>query len=233
MTDGQIDALICKALLSATAEEWWPTLETTPQLEPSLKHQNEMQKMLSDPTGWYRRRTRPIWKKALRSVASIAVVCTLLLGTVMAVSPTARAAVLRWVTEWYEDHVVYRYSGADLEGAMPQYEITSIPEDYAETQRIEFPHQNAVIYENEESLWITFDYVYMQQGTARMIVTEGSDVQDVTVNGFEGQIFLPLDPSCDTTVAWIDPDANLQFSLSAFMDEQALLDMAESIVLVD
>ena len=41
----------------------------------------------------------------------------------MAVSPTVRAAVVRWVTEWYETHVVYRFSGEQIADEMPQYGI--------------------------------------------------------------------------------------------------------------
>ncbi len=39
----------------------------------------------------------------------------------MAVSPTVRAAVVRWVTEWYETHVVYRFC-ENMTGEMPQYD---------------------------------------------------------------------------------------------------------------
>ena len=106
MTDDQLDQLLCKAMIQTLDEEWSPVLADAPQLEPSLKYQVEMKKMLDDHVGWYRKKTRPIWRKAMRTVASVAVASAILFGTVMAASPTVRAAVLQWVTEWYETHVV-------------------------------------------------------------------------------------------------------------------------------
>ncbi len=41
----------------------------------------------------------------------------------MLASPTARATIVRWVTEWYETHIVFRYAGEDAPGEMPQYEL--------------------------------------------------------------------------------------------------------------
>ena len=46
--------------------------------------------------------------------AVILLVFSLSLGSLMAVSPTVRAAVIRWVTEWYETHITYRYSGEQI-----------------------------------------------------------------------------------------------------------------------
>ncbi|WP_367271221.1 DUF4367 domain-containing protein [uncultured Oscillibacter sp.] len=74
---------------------------------------------------------------------------------------------------------------------------------------------------------------YMQQGSALNIVTEGVEVRDITVNGLEGQIFLSLDPKNDNTLTWIDPSANLQFIVDAFLNESDILHIAESVALVE
>ena len=149
----------------------------------------------------------------------------------MAVSPAVRAAVINWVTEWYETHILYRYSGDQISGELPKYEITDLPEGYVETERIEMPEYFCVTYKNEEGQWLRFAYSYMQQGSALDILTEGVEVRDITVNGFDGQIFLSLDPKNDNTLTWIDPSANLQFTVDAFLDEFTILHIAESVVL--
>lgn len=101
----------------------------------------------------------------------------------MVVSPTARAAVIRWVVEWYEAHIIYRYSGEDIPEGMPQYEITALPEGYTENEekRIQMPEYGRVLYENAEQQWIWLRYVYVQQGAASVIDIDGAEVKSVMV----------------------------------------------------
>ena len=154
----------------------------------------------------------------------------------MAVSPTVRAAVVRWVTEWYETHVVYRFSGEQLSGEMPKYEITNLPEGYVEDERVGWPTYISIIYRkanDENAPWIYLRYVYMQQGTVNNIGTEGADIIPVTVNGIEGQLYLARNPDkSDSTITWIDPDKNIAFIVDAALDADSILHIAESVSLV-
>ena len=154
----------------------------------------------------------------------------------MAVSPTVRAAVVRWVTEWYETHVVYRFSGEQLSGEMPQYEITDLPGGYVEDERVDWPTYISIIYRkanDENAPWIYLRYVYMQQGTVNNIGTEGADIIPVTVNGIEGQLYLARNPDeSDSTITWIDPDKNIAFVVDAALDADSILHIAESVSLV-
>ena len=150
----------------------------------------------------------------------------------MAVSPTVRAAVVRWVTEWYETHIVYRYSGEDISGEMPQYEISGLPQDYIEIIRDVYEASVSVVYESPSGDMICFDYTYMQQGAANIIAPGDDEILDVTVNGIQGQFFLPYDPADAKTITWIDADSNLQFVVKAFCSETDILHMAESVSLV-
>jgi len=217
--------------LDAAAIEFSEELFSTEPVAVSPRFQRQMNAMLTNPQRWAKRRVRPLWKKCVQTAAAILLVCSLSLGTLMAVSPDVRAAVIHWVTEWYETHILYRYSGEQISGELPKYEITALPEGYAETERIEMPEYFCVTYKNEEGQWLQFDYSYMQQGSALDILTEGVEVRDITVNGLEGQIFLSLDPKNDNTLTWIDPSVNLQFTVDAFLDESDILHIAESVAL--
>ena len=157
----------------------------------------------------------------------------------MAVSPTVRAAVIRWVTEWYETHITYRYSGEQITDEMPQYEITDLPEGYIEdeSKRIERPEYITFTFCNpnkENDQKIIFDYTYMSQGGASDFVTEDSEVLSVTVNGLEGQLFLADDwENTRSILTWIDAERNLQFTLMAALNEIDILHIAESVSLVE
>lgn len=236
MTDQELDHLMRRVLLDSM-ERREDTEAVVPAFTPSARQDRQIRSMLADPIRWAHRRTRPVWKRVLQRVAVILLVFTLSLGSLMAVSPTVRAAVVRWAVEWYENHVTYRYSGNAIAQDMPQYEITALPEGYVEdaSLRIEWPNYISVKYMSEElQNMILFDYIYMQQASVSDFVPgENTIILPVTVNDLNGQLFLGADwENVRNVITWIDPDSNLQFTLQANLSESDILHMAESISLV-
>ena len=236
MTDRELDRMMQHVLLDAIKRDCEKETDDVPAFKPTRHYQRQIAAMLSDPLKWARKRARPIWKSALQKVAMILLVFTLSLGSLMAVSPTVRAAVVRWVTEWYETHVVYRFSGEQISGEMPQYEITDLPEGYAETERVEWPSYVSIIYQkvnDENAPWIYLQYIYMQQGASSNFEIENADIIPVTVNGLEGQLYLTKDSEqSDSTITWIDPNENILFAVSAALGADDILHIAESVSLV-
>lgn len=236
MTDQELDTLMRRVLLDSLKLDAESTASGELAFEPTPRYQRQMAAMVKDPLKWERRRARPLWKNVAQKAAVILLVFSLSLGSLMAVSPTVRAAVVRWVTEWYETHVVYRFSGEQLSGEMPQYEITNLPEGYVEDERVDWPTYISIIYRkanDENAPWIYLRYVYMQQGTVNNIGTEGADIIPVTVNGIEGQLYLARNPDeSDSTITWIDPDKNIAFVVDAALDADSILHIAESVSLV-
>lgn len=234
MTDRELDRMMQRVLLDAIKRDCEKETDDVPAFKPTRHYQRQMAAMLSDPLKWARKRARPIWKSALQKVAMILLVFTLSLGSLMAVSPTVRAAVVRWVTEWYETHIVYRYSGEQITGEMPQYEIIDLPEGYIEDERVNWPSYVSVVYQNKDTgKTIYLDCTYMQQGSASDYVTDGVEVVPVTVNGLSGQLFLTDDwENKWNTITWNDAERNLQFEIDANVNRDVILHMAESVSLV-
>ena len=234
MTDRELDRMMQHVLLDAIKRDCEKETDDVPAFKPTRHYQRQMAAMLSDPLKWARKRARPFWKSALQKVAMILLVFTLSLGSLMAVSPTVRAAVVRWVTEWYETHIVYRYSGEQITGEMPQYEIIDLPEGYIEDERVNWPSYVSVVYQNKDTgKTIYLDCTYMQQGSASDYVTDGVEVVPVTVNGLSGQLFLTDDwENKWNTITWNDAERNLQFEIDANVNRDVILHMAESVSLV-
>lgn len=230
MTDQELDRMMRRVLLDSLRND--EAIGMTVTFAPSRKHQHQMRVMLKDPLKWLRNRMKPIWKLAAQRAAVILLAASVSLGSLMAVSPTVRAAVVRWATEWYETYVVYRFSGGTISEEMPKYEIADIPEAFVETDRIESTSSVSVFYEDHSGNVICFDYLYMHQGAATIVTTD-DNVVDVTVNGLQGQLFLPTDTKNTTTVLWIDPQANIQFSIDTTLDNNVIMHMAESVILVN
>ena len=105
MTDQELDTLMRRVLLDSLKLDAESTASGELAFEPTHHYQRQMAAMVKDPLKWERRRARPLWKNVAQKIAVILLVFSLSLGSLMAVSPTVRAAVVRWVTEWYETHV--------------------------------------------------------------------------------------------------------------------------------
>ena len=186
--------------------------------------------MLQNPLKWMRNRSKPVWKVIVHKAAIILLVAALGLGSVMVVSPTARAAVIRWVMELYETHIVYRFYGEPIAGKMPDYVISKLPGGFFEVDCFETDAYVSVFYQDLNGDYICFDYFRAQEGISEVVTTQ-DNVKAVTVNGLEGQMFLPTDTRTRTTVLWIDPRVNIRFSVDSILEPAAVMDMAESICL--
>ena len=236
MTDRELDRMMQHVLLDAIKRDCEKETDDVPAFKPTRHYQRQMAAMVKDPLKWERRRARPLWKNVAQKAAVILLVFSLSLGSLMAVSPTVRAAVVRWVTEWYETHVVYGFSGEQIADEMPQYEVTDLPEGYAETERVEWPSYVSIIYQkvnDENAPWIYLQYIYMQQGASSNFEIENADIIPVTVNGLEGQLYLTKDSEqSDSTITWIDPNENILFAVSAALGADDILHIAESVSLV-
>lgn len=232
MTDEELDALMRHILIDSikidSAEE-----DDAVNFEPSFQYQRQVKAMLKDPLSWARRKSRPIWKTVMQRVAMILLVISLGFATLMVTSPTARAVFIRWVTEWYETHITYRYAGEDILGIIPRYEITGLPEGYFEYEREETTSYTQIIYRNSDNRdRIRLSYIRMQQGSATDFVIEDVEVITVTVNGMVGELYVSMDfETEDSTVTWTDEETNLQFIVDAPFGEKEILRIAESVFL--
>lgn len=236
MTDHDLDTLMQRVLLDSLRLDWEKQAEPEPAFVPSARYKRQVSGMLADPLAWERKRAIPVWKNIARRIAAVLLILSVGFGSLLAVSPTVRAALWQWVTEWYETHIAYRYTGEDMAGPMPQYEITELPEGYAEaeSERIEWPEQVDIVYRNEETgKTIYLNYMHMSQGSATYFAVEDAEVLPVTVNELDGQLFWKANWENEwNTVTWIDSDRELQFTIEANLDEMDIINIAESVSLV-
>lgn len=237
MTDHELDDFMQQVLLDSLRLDWEKKEERELAFVPSARYKRQVASMLADPLAWERKKALPIWEKIARQIAVVLLIISIGFGSMLAISPTVRAAFLQWITEWYETHITYRYTGADMARAMPQYGITELPEGYdeIESERAEWPGQSQIVYRNEETgQTIYLDYVQVRQGGASDFAIEDVEIMPVMVNGLDGQLFWRADwENKWNTITWIDPDSGLQFSIDASLDKTDILNIAESVSLLN
>lgn len=227
MTDMELDSLMRRVLTDVIALDAEGTFEAGIAFRPSRRHHEQMQRMLKNPLGWAKNRNRTPLQNVGRWAAVILLFVSLSFGLVMLFSAPARAAVERWIVEWYETHIVYRYSGSAE--SLTRYELTGLPKGFTELERMEEPTFTDVVYGNESGELISFIYEVMAQGGATVFVPNEDAVFEVMIGKNQGRLFIPQDPASMKKLTWIDDKAGVQFIISADLDETDMIRLAESL----
>lgn len=180
-----------------------------------------------------RRQRRSIRHTVWRYAAAVLLTVTLTFGAVMAVSPQARAAVVQWVRTVYENSVVYRFFNPAPQGALPRYQLTWLPEGFAETDVFCDEEYYYVIYENKENgQGFIFEYQLMHDGTSvTNIPEEGSSITQVEVNGLRGEYYQAPDDADGNLLQFIDETADIIFKISGNIERDSIFNIAEGVIL--
>ncbi len=152
-------------------------------------------------------------------------------SVLLSVNGEARAAFAGWVKELRDSFFVYDYEGSAMPGAEPvEYELGWLPEGYTEYS-VDVQQEGIVskTYINSENKFLIFSYIYNPNGISW--VTEADTViqKQITVNGSPANILLSQEEKNSNSILWSPTNSNVVFSISAFMDEEELLALAESV----
>ena len=232
MTEKELDARIRQLLLDALKLEWEEFLnepETEPPAEPSKRHQKQVRKMLADPKGWADRRARPVWKNALQKAAVFALVGSIILGSLLAASPQARAALKRWFRKVFDTHVYYEYAGEPSEETLPEYEMTVVPEGYELVDAVKAQSFLRYTYQNQGAQLMHLIIASVQQGQATSIYLDGFSTHAAMVKQCPATILVAHSSKQSNSITWIDDRNNLQFTIEGYFDLETLCTLAESV----
>lgn len=231
MTDQELDRILKRVLIdSLKLEDEKESGDQEYSFSPTSRYKRQMHSMLANPIRWIRRQEHPLWIQAIRRIAAILLACIVAFGGVMACSPTARAAFIRWVMEWHDNNIRYIYSGDQNKDILPPFEITELPDGYVEKSRDVAPGLVAVTYENQTGDVLYLVYNFMHQGSQTDIILNEDSVFNVMVNQMKGYFFEPAISEGINTVMWIDEVQNIHFSLDGNFEMDELLRIAESVL---
>lgn len=226
------DHLIRQALLDAALADYGTAdLPGAPSFSPKyLAWEN---KFLRNPIAFTQRALRPPWKTALRSAACFLLVVSLSFGSLMAFSPQARAWVTSWFTEWYEDHVTYRFTGETLPTeALQDWTPGYLPEGYVQTDYIDLPGVVSILYNNDDpTMEIEFSYQLLTEGGGEHLDNERHTPSPATIRGVQGEFWEATDGSQNFLV-WFDEESKHAFLLMSRQPCDVLIQIAESVELV-
>lgn len=222
--------MITDKMMTDAAEELYQALLSSLPEESECVHQfsqgfeRKMNRLI-------RRMEHPVRHRVLQRAASIALVLFLGFMALLAVSPTVRAAVFGWVRERYENLTTYYFDGEVQQNQeLMEYELGYVPEGFRETYRNSSMNETIVYYVNDSSgkmMCLTYSFVEGYYSFNAEI--EDCRCESVVVNGANAEFYDKGDAQRSNAIVWVDNATNTLFSITAFMDKEDLIHIAENV----
>lgn len=141
----------------------------------------------------------------------------------------ARAQFVGWIKGFYNSYFVYKYETAEPPSEPTvQYELPAIPDGYTLFYEKEDNGMVAKVYKDSKGRFLKFKYAHNADEQFWLFVMTYSEVTQAKVNGIDADLLLSHDENTANSVLWVLPD-NTAFFLSAFLGEEDLIRLAESV----
>lgn len=195
------------------------------QYEPSDLFGKKIRRLL-------RRARHPYFYKAIQRIASLFLAAILAGSMYLAVDTEARAAFLDWIKEVYEHSIVYRILPKPTAKALPQCELTWLPDGFGEPDIYENETVYSALYQNSSTGEIViFDYYRLSSEVQAKLFTD-QQPEHVLVNGIIADFYAASSDSESNNLLWIDTEAGVFCAIDSNLSKDVILHIAESIYLV-
>lgn len=176
-----------------------------------------------------RRPYRKVWK----AVACAALV--LILGSTfyLGLNAQAREAFFGWVTQITQNVSHYFFSGSsDKHPENYRYVLPEIPEGYTQDAVDEDGGLRMELYTNEKGETLAFETQYTTESSdyELFLDVDKLEIKKVTVQGVSGDLYIDPTGEQSSTLIWKDPETDVLLSLTAYLPEDQLISLADSVV---
>ena len=176
-----------------------------------------------------RRAAHPVLYRPVTRAAAV-ILAILLAGSLwLTFDTSARTAFFGWIKEEVEGYFVYHYS-EDVDNSVEpsNYEPSFIPKGYKRAVEIDSGSMKTILYSNDEGKSMQFNYIYDPSDVGFIIDAVGGTTKKATVKGYEAELVLFENVEKSNDILWTDENEHT-FHISAFLNENDLLRVAESI----
>jgi len=153
-------------------------------------------------------------------------------GAFLTVHAEARGIVFGWVSEKMEDAQRYFYLGETTNSMGIVRYYLDVPDGYWLEDTLDEETLVNEIYLNEEGAYISFTYQYETETSSgeEYVIDTDTEKKQVRVNGVTADLYLSNSEDANNTIIWTDPETGALIDVTAFMAEDDLIDLAESVV---
>lgn len=187
----------------------------------SPRFERRMQKLIS-------RAKHPVRHQVLRYVAAVLLAILTLFGSILAVSPEARATVTGWVRSIYKNS--FQYTNENTEKpVIAEYDLTAIPDGYSQLSVVDRSDGKTYLFADDSGNILHFSYVHAEKFDSLFIKAVDYEQKSGYVNGVLADIYLSKKEDESSVIVWQDRKSNTIFRIHAMADADELIAMAESV----
>lgn len=142
--------------------------------------------------------------------------------------------MVRWFTAEYSNHIAYDFNGRVSGTELGDWEITKLPENYRQSERINLESMVCVLYDNGDTdMEIELNYQLLSEGNGFNLDNEWHTVSNVQIGEKTGQLFAATEEGGSNMVFWVDAAAEHAFLLTSRLPCDVLLELAKSVASVE
>lgn len=203
-------------------------LATLPELEEcsfqfSERFERKMRSII-------RRGNHPIMYKALQQVACMLLVLLMLFSSVMIFSTDARAVVIGWIKEQYDTFYHYFFPAESKTSEKEEYTLGWVPDGYFLLDSYADETGANIVYIDNSNQFLQFSYSY--GGRINSIFADGEtyEHQQFKLDNNIADLYLSTVEGISSGVVWIDSRDETLFCISAILDKDELIMIAENVI---
>lgn len=172
----------------------------------------------------------PVPFRIVQRVASIVLVLFIGFATILAASPTVRAAVFGWIREQYESFITYYFDdGISVNKSPATFYISGLPEEYVEIAASNMSDIQTYVYADSAGQFLYFSYSTNPDAANYLVKEDGYSVECVSVLNYPADFFFAEDTSQSNCLIWCNEENRVIFYISAFLEKNELIALAESV----
>ena len=176
-----------------------------------------------------RRGNHPAIARLPKQIACFILSAVIIGGTWLTVDAEARAVFFAWVREVYEECVAYRFVGSTVaENSHVRYELTWLPEGYAEIDRLPTDDGCTIIYSNGVSL-IQFVYASGTDASGLFVGDFSGEIQTIQVGSLYADFYQSRDDGISNTAVWMSAQQDTLFSVTAALPKHLMIALCEGV----
>lgn len=150
----------------------------------------------------------------------------------MALSPTARAAIMGWIFGQEGDAYTYRSTGSETNAeTITTYDFAEIPKGYTLWQNMLMPNSGFVIYSEEETgRFLKVFFAPNDSSGALYLIPEDATRTTIQLGEVTADFYLSNTEDSSSTIVWTDPVNDYLVCVDGFFSQKELVEMALNLV---
>lgn len=177
-----------------------------------------------------RKTDHPVRYRIIQSSIAAVLALVIAFGSILAVSPSARAAVVNWLKEtvgsWTHYSSAPGESQTDSKGEST-YELTSIPDGYTLAMENVSDSGKACAFTNQAGQILQFTYIVGGKYTDLYLITESCQFSNVQWGNITVDVYIANDQSKSNSIVWEEGD--VLFCISAFLEQDELVELIDHV----